>query len=175
MTQPRRERAAVNARRARVYKLWVQGWSAAQLATREKVHPSQISRDLAARRKEIKQLKAGEAERDAEERERAMGTYEEVILEAFQEWERSKEDKGRHKQQQTTGPAGAAAAAAAAKVVSEVVSEGRLGDPQYLRTVIEARKRLDKLAGIDVDVLLLQCAELAEKVKAKLRGLGHDV
>jgi hypothetical protein len=55
------------------------------------------------------------------------------------------------------------------------MSEGRLGDPQYLRTVIEARKRLDKLEGLDVDVLLLECAELAEKVKEKLRGLGHDL
>lgn len=171
MSQPRRERAAVNARRARVYKLWIQGWSVAQLAAREKVHPSQISRDLAARREQIRQLEVDAAQQDVLLRDRAIGTYQEVILEAFQEWERSKEDKGRQKQQQTSGTG----ATAAAKVVSEVVSEGRLGDPQYLRTVIEARKRLDKLEGIDVDVLLLECAELAEKVKGKLRGLGHDI
>jgi alkaline phosphatase len=147
-----------------------------RLAEKEGVHPSQISRDLAARSASIKKHEADAAQKEIQERERSMGTYEEVILEAFQEWERSKEDKGRQKQQQTTGSAGASTAgSSAAKVVSEVVSEGRLGDPQYLRTVIEARKRLDKLAGIDVDVLLLQCAELAEKVKERMRGMGHAI
>lgn len=171
MAKQRSEKSQVTERRQRVFKLWCRGWSVVRLAEKEGVNPSQISRDLAARREAIRQHKADEAERDAQERDRAIGTYEEVIQEAFEQWERSKQDKGRQKQQQTGGTGGAAAA----KVISEVISEGRLGDPQYLRTVIEARKRIDKLAGIDVDVLLLQCAELAEKVKERLRGMGHAI
>jgi len=157
MVRKPQERSEVNARRERVYKLWCRGWPEVRIAEKEGVHKSQICRDITARRKEINCCKEGSAERDAAARDRAIGTYEEVIAEAFTEWERSKKDKERQrsKVRQKAGKAKAPKSGKASPALpldetteAEQATEGRLGDPQYLRAAITAQQRIDEINGL---------------------------
>lgn len=134
-----------------------------EIATAEKVDPAQITRDLQAMQDLLAEHEKAIVNRAERQRQVATATYRMTIREALTEWERSKSDKERERAKETStsikgavGVAkvvlpGVASTLASIKTEQEAAKEGRLGDPQYLRVVIEARKRIDELEGLTRD------------------------
>lgn len=146
---PRQKRPPVDvaARRERVWEATCRGLTTRQIARQEEVDHKQIVRDLAAIHEE---RGAGDAAERAGRLERstdlARARYRLVVREAMTEWERSKTDKQkrREKAKQKGGGDGGPD-----ETEAEQTTEGRLGDPAYLRAVVAAQTRLDEIDGID--------------------------
>lgn len=161
MARKKQERATANSRRERVWKQWVRGKSETEIAAAEGVVVSTICRDLQARREQIREHEAASADKAVAQRDRAIGTYQEAIAEAWSEWERSKLDKKRQRHKAKQGGEGETSSEA------EETTEGRLGDPQYLRTIIQAQARIDE--WVMADMQAAAAARLAEALEAEIQ------
>jgi hypothetical protein len=148
MASNRRERSEVNARRDRVWVLWTHGWSVNRLTAKENVHPSQISRDLKARRDKIIEHQQIALEQHAQMKDRAIGNLEEVMIRAWEGWDKAKEGYARQRSKEVIPAAGQGRQAAGGGTEAEVVTETRLPDPQYLNTVIKSQQQINFLNGI---------------------------
>jgi predicted transcriptional regulator len=139
-----RTRNDIAERRVRVARLRSRGLTQAEIAQVLKVNAATISRDLAA----LRETWADEAltETDVIVR-REIEMLEEVIREAWAQWERSKKDI-RRSRTVTKPPAVGASGKLANQVETTQETTGRLADPRYLEQARKAAERISELYGV---------------------------
>jgi hypothetical protein len=141
----------VIARRNRVAEEYLRGTPQFVIAQREKVDPSQITRDLEAVQEEwlrssIQKLDAAKA--------KELARLDLVEREAWRGWERSEQDRQRTTKEriEAGGPAASgkkANQAGSNRAKVSVQTEGRLPENEYLRTVLTCVNKRCEILGIN--------------------------
>lgn len=131
-------------RRLRVFRAWSTGTSQIELAEREKVHPGQICRDIAA----VLHTLPGPDSNDAEKAKLTLlGKLLHVESELLAAWERSKKPRTRRKAK-TVKPRGQSKATGLEE--AEAVEEDRDGNGRFLELLQANWEKQAKLLGLIV-------------------------
>lgn len=129
--------------RRRTADLYLQGWLQAQIAGELDVNQSTVSRDLKALQKEW--LQSALVDFD-EAKSQELAKVDRLEREYWNEWVRSRLDKGSTLSETVVGDKGSK------RQKAQVRKEGRLGDPRYLQGVQWCIERRCKILGIDAPI-----------------------
>jgi len=138
MTLSQAKKLEVEERRATVAKLVRRGKSKASIARQFGVAPIQITRDYDELLREWRESRIEDV--DAQQNI-ALAKLSELESEAWEQWERSKEDGKRIVENEGGGPN---------TVGTSTTTTGQCGDPRYLETVRKCIEDQRKILGIDV-------------------------
>jgi DNA-binding CsgD family transcriptional regulator len=132
--------------RAEVERLDRRGYSQREIADRLKISPSTVCADLKAIRDDYRTTR--QADR-AEHVALKLAQLREVCKEAWEAWDRSKDNKEKEIKEKISNLAHQAEAGAVEKLKAVITTEGRLPGNEYLRTILETLQDERELLGLD--------------------------